>query len=124
MMYKLSLCLLSVFLLSCAKKAEVTKQYFEPVKPTDKNWEFESTPVWADEFDYTGLPATSKWNYDTGGSGWGNNELQNYTNRIDNGSVADGKLTITAKIENLGGKEYTSARLVSRGKGDFLYGRF
>lgn len=123
-MYKLSLCLLSVFLLSCAKKAEVTKQYFEPVKPTDKNWEFESTPVWADEFDYTGLPATSKWNYDTGGSGWGNNELQNYTNRIDNGSVADGKLTITAKIENLGGKEYTSARLVSRGKGDFLYGRF
>lgn len=124
MPYKLLLFLFTVTMLSCSKKAEEKKTIFVPPKQVDKNWEFETSPVWADEFDYTGLPNTAKWDYDTGGSGWGNNELQNYTNRIDNASVADGKLSITAKIENLGGREYTSARVVSRGKGDFLYGRF
>ncbi|RYY36104.1 MAG: glycoside hydrolase family 16 protein [Sphingobacteriaceae bacterium] len=124
MPYKLLLALLAVTLASCAKKADEPKKRYEPPIFTDKNWEFETEPFWADEFDYTGLPNTSKWTYDTGGSGWGNNELQNYTNRVDNASVADGKLSIVAKIENLGGMKYTSARVVSRGKGDFLYGRF
>ena len=59
-----------------------------------------------------------------GRSGWGNNELQNYTNSLSNASVADGKLTITARKENLESSSYTSARLVTKGKGDFLYGRF
>lgn len=78
--------------------------------------------VWADEFDYEGAPDEEKWDYDTGGSGWGNNELQYYT-KGDNAVVSDGVLTIEARREELGGKEYTSTRLVSRGKGDWLYGK-
>jgi beta-glucanase (GH16 family) len=80
--------------------------------------------VWADEFDYSGLPDSTKWSYEVGGSGWGNNELQYYTEKqLKNASVADGKLTIAALFESFGGKSYTSARLVSKQKGDWLYGR-
>lgn len=85
---------------------------------------FESTPAWRDEFDYTGRPDPAKWGYDLGGDGWGNDELQQYTDRIDNASVGDGMLSIVARKERLAGRDYTSARLVSKGKGDFLYGRF
>jgi beta-glucanase (GH16 family) len=87
------------------------------------NWKFESAPAWADEFDYTGKPDPVKWGYDIGGDGWGNNELQHYTDKITNSAVADGLLTITAIREHTGGREYSSARLVSKNKGDFLYGR-
>jgi beta-glucanase (GH16 family) len=80
--------------------------------------------VWADEFDYTGLPNPSKWGYDVGGSGWGNNELQYYTeNDLDNAKVDNGNLIITARKEVMQNNQYTSARLVTRGKADFLYGR-
>ena len=95
----------------------------QPKPPEDKNWTFEATPFWSDEFDYTGAPDPNKWGYDIGGSGWGNNELQYYTNSTNNANVANGKLTITARKENVGGREYTSARLVTKNKGDFLYGR-
>jgi beta-glucanase (GH16 family) len=93
-------------------------------KPVDKEWSFETTPVWSDEFDYTGLPVESKWNYDIGGSGWGNNELQYYTDDIKNASVANGILTIKAIKEPVDNMNYSSARLVTRQKGDWLYGRF
>ena len=73
--------------------------------------------VWSDEFDYEGAPDEEKWGYDVGGSGWGNHELQNYTEG-DNVVVADGVMTIEARKEELGGMDYTSTRLVSRGKGD------
>lgn len=96
----------------------------KPQAPVDKNWAFKSEPVWADEFNYTGEPDPAKWGYDIGGSGWGNNELQYYTNSRSNSNVADGTLKITARKENVEGKEYSSARLVSKDKGDFLYGRF
>jgi glucosylceramidase len=78
--------------------------------------------VWNDEFDYEGPPDPSKWGYDTGGSGWGNNELQYYT---DGGNArADGEtLMIEAREEQKDGRGYTSARLVTRNKGDWLYGR-
>lgn len=80
--------------------------------------------VWADEFDYDGLPDSTKWSYEVGGGGWGNNELQYYTSKkLKNASVADGKLSIAALFESFGGKSYTSARLVSKLKGDWLYGR-
>ncbi len=88
------------------------------------NAEFGATPIWQDEFDYSGLPDPAKWNFQTGGHGWGNNELQYYTDRIDNASVADGVLIITARKERKGGKDFTSARLTSKGLGDFRYGRF
>jgi len=74
--------------------------------------------VWSDEFDYNGLPDSSKWGYDKGkgcpdNCGWGNNELQFYTwNRHENARVEDGKLTIEARKENYSGAAYTSARLV------------
>ncbi|QHS60466.1 glycoside hydrolase family 16 protein [Chitinophaga agri] len=118
--------LLGIHLLSCSGKGDGGGSTPDPVipqGPVDKGWTFETTPVWADEFDYTGLPDATKWGYDIGGSGWGNNELEYYTNSIDNAAVADGKLTITAKKEAKENRNYTSARLVSRGKGDFLYGR-
>ena len=82
--------------------------------------------VWSDEFDYNGLPDSKKWSYDTDGNsgGWGNNELQYYTaSRLKNAEVKDGHLYITAHKEDFEGFKYTSARLVTRQKGDWLYGR-
>lgn len=98
-----------------------------PESQTPREYRFSSTPVWADEFDYEGLPDPTKWSYDVGrgGNGWGNNELQYYTEgETKNAEVANGVLTITAIRESIEGAEYSSARLVSRNKGDFLYGRF
>ncbi len=83
--------------------------------------------IWADEFEYNGLPDSAKWNYDTVGNawGWGNHELQYYTvARSQNTWVSDGTLKITANKENLNGFNYTSGRLTTRQKGDWLYGRF
>ncbi|HYM85331.1 MAG TPA: glycoside hydrolase family 16 protein, partial [Pseudoxanthomonas sp.] len=90
----------------------------------DQAWRFEATPSWQDEFDYSGLPDADKWSFEAGGHGWGNNELQYYTSGSqDNAQVADGVLTITAKKQERKGRDYTSARLRTKGKGDFLYGR-
>jgi beta-glucanase (GH16 family) len=80
--------------------------------------------VWSDEFNYKGLPDKTKWNYEVGGNGWGNNELQYYTaDRLENARVEDGHLVIEARKEPWQGKKYTSARLVTKGKGDWTYGR-
>ena len=113
---------------SCSKKTDPTSSlppYIPPVvtAPIDSNWAFESTPVFSEEFNTDGLPDANKWEYDLGGSGWGNHELENYTNKIDNASIANGMLSITAKKESSGGMNYSSARLLSKGTGDFLYGR-
>lgn len=83
--------------------------------------------VWSDEFDYAGLPDSTKWSYDTHGNswGWGNNEAQFYTsNRIENAEVKDGHLIITAIREDIEGKKFSSARLITKEKGDWLYGKF
>lgn len=85
--------------------------------------------VWSDEFDYTGLPDESKWGYDVGNGcphicGWGNNELEYYTEKqLKNARVENGHLIIEAHIERIIYNNYTSARLVSKGKGDWTYGR-
>ena len=80
--------------------------------------------VWGDEFNYSGLPDSSKWNYDTGGHGWGNNELQFYNaNRMENARVEDSQLVIEARKENWQGSSYTSARMVTKGKAEWQYGR-
>ncbi|MGI4805021.1 MAG: glycoside hydrolase family 16 protein [Janthinobacterium lividum] len=91
--------------------------------PVDKGWTFESTPFFTDEFSITGKPDTTKWTYDIGGGGWGNNELEYYTNLAGNASVSNGILSITAKKEAYNNMNYTSARLVSKGLGSMLYGR-
>lgn len=86
--------------------------------------------VWSDEFNYAGLPDTSRWGYDKGNGcpdicGWGNKELQYYTTgRKENARIENGKLVIEAKKETFDGYNYTSARLVSKNKGDWKYGRF
>jgi beta-glucanase (GH16 family) len=80
--------------------------------------------VWADEFDKPGLPDPSRWTYDVGGHGWGNRELQYYTRgRSENARVEGGHLIVEARREVWEGMEYTSARLVTRGLGDWTYGR-
>ena len=78
--------------------------------------------VWADEFDGTEIDL-SNWTYDlgNGSGGWGNNELQTYTNSANNSFVADGKLFI--KAEKVGENAYTSARLKSLDLQEFQYGR-
>ena len=85
-------------------------------------------PVWADEFDGSALNPDN-WTYEIGDGcdlgvnlcGWGNNELQSY--QQDNAVVADGMLTITARREQVGNSNYTSARIVTKDKQDFTYGR-
>lgn len=88
-----------------------------------ERWRFAERPAWQDEFEGSGAPDPDKWGYDLGGDGWGNNELQFYTDDQDNAFVRDGLLHVVARREAQGGRDYTSARLVSKGKGDFLYGR-
>ncbi len=80
--------------------------------------------VWSDEFNYKGLPDSSKWGYDIGGHGWGNSELQYYTNKdTSNVSVDNGVLKITARKQIRESNAYTSARLQTNGKVDFKYGK-
>lgn len=81
--------------------------------------------LWADEFSQVDgtKPDSSKWGYDRGGSGWGNNELQSYTDRIQNARIENGHLVIEAREENSDGRNFTSARLLTKGKAAWTYGR-
>lgn len=83
------------------------------------------TLVFSDEFNTNGPPDPTKWGYDigTGSGGWGNNELQYYTNRPENAIVQGGVLKINAIKESYLGSAYTSARLLSKNKYSFKYGR-
>ncbi|MBR9919222.1 MAG: glycoside hydrolase family 16 protein [Bacteroidetes bacterium] len=111
---------------SCKKPSEVGGCQFE-----DSLDSYEM--VWNDEFDGDVID-TEKWSYDLGDGcdispdlcGWGNNELQYYTDRSENAYVSNGNLIIRAIKENppyLGEHQYTSARLVTKNKGDWKYGR-
>ena len=81
-----------------------------------------------DEFDNDGAPDPAKWDFDIGtgpnGDGWGNQELQYYTDRTENVTVSNGYLIITADKENFQGSSYTSARLLTKGLFEQQYGRF
>jgi len=84
--------------------------------------------IWSDEFNYPGQPDTSRWNYDVGDGcpnvcGWGNDEAEFYTNDPKNIRIENDRLIIEAHKDSLGGKAYTSTRIVSKFKGDWLYGR-
>jgi beta-glucanase (GH16 family) len=86
--------------------------------PTLDGWRL----VWSDEFDTAGLPDSAKWYYDSGGHGWGNNELQFYTERRpENARVENGRLVVEARRERWQERDYTSARLNSRP--GWTYGR-
>ena len=91
--------------------------------------------VWSDEFDTPGLPDATKWKYDThrNAEGWYNNEKQYYAaGRLENSRVENGNLIIEAHQEDLsagrfedwGKQEYSSARLITQGLGDWTYGFF
>lgn len=119
-LFILSLILTSFVMTGCAKDNKSLPPVIVTPVPGTK------TLVWSDEFDIAGLPDASKWSYDTDGnaSGWGNNEKQYYTSgRLQNSEVKGGLLYINAIKEDYQGFKYTSARLVTRQKGDWLYGR-
>lgn len=78
--------------------------------------------AWSDEFNGTSIN-TSNWKYETGGDGWGNNELEYYTNRSENARIENGNLVIEARKENYNGMNYTSARLKSQGLKNWTYGK-
>jgi len=85
--------------------------------------------VWSDEFNIDGAPDTRRWSYDLGDGcpdncGWGNNELQFYTADSINARVESGVLIIEAHKDSIGGKPFSSAKIVSRENGNWLYGRF
>lgn len=79
--------------------------------------------LWSDEFNTDGTPDSSKWTFETGAGGWGNNEQQYYTNRSQNATVQGGVLKINAIKESYAGSNYTSARLITKNKFSFKYGR-
>ena len=86
-----------------------------------------SSLVWADEFNGNNLNQDN-WTFETGDGcpslcGWGNNELEYYTNRPENLFFQDGHMVIQARKEDYNGKNYTSAKIVSRGKKVFKFGR-
>jgi len=94
-------------------------------KLEDRNWEL----VWSDNFEGAAgeLPNPANWTFDigTGQDGWGNQELQYYTNRPENVSLdGEGHLVITTRRESFGGMPFTSARVKTQGLFDQTYGRF
>ena len=99
----------------------LTKEEEKPI-PEDPEY---TNLVWEDDFDTDGSPNAENWGYDIGrgSNGWGNGELQYYTDRLDNAKVEDGILKITAMKENYQGASYTSARMLTMDKFEFTYGK-
>lgn len=92
----------------------VRKKYTDP-----RAWKL----VWSDEFDYEGAPDPSKWNYDVWPAKKVNDEDQTYTDSAKNARVEGGMLVLEAHKEQHNNAQYTSGRIHSQGKGDFLYGK-
>ena len=112
-----------LFFFACSEEEMVSQN-----KETN-DWEIEGwNIVWQDEFDKDSLDLT-KWSRETGGHGWGNNELQFYTDSDSNSYVENGNLTLKAQVvpqgigSSKGLRYYSSARLRTYGKGDWKYGR-
>jgi len=128
----LPLILTFTFLFNSCGSEDTIAPDIPPVEPDteepeeEKSWQL----VWEDEFDGDELDM-EKWSYQLGDGchlgenlcGWGNNELQYYTEREENISLEDGFLTITAHEEDYEGSNFTSARIRTENKGDWKYGR-
>ena len=114
LLFKTLLLIVSLFIISsCATDETQTVTKFTEL-------------VMADEFDTEGAPDPAIWSYDigTGDNGWGNNEMQYYTDRTENITVQNGVLIISAKEESFEDSNYTSARILTKGKFEQKYGRF
>ncbi len=117
--YKSIFLLLIVSLLaSCAAPAAPVVEEAPAAPTTPERWEL----IWSDEFDGNTIN-TENWLYDTGAGGWGNNELQNYTDRAENARLEDGMLVIEARQESYKASDYTSARLKTQMRQSWTYGR-
>lgn len=111
-------------LICAAQKTTIPQR---PTRPDGPGWKL----VWSDEFNGTDgtSPDATWWTYDIGGNGWGNNELESYTNRTTNVQQKGGYLVITAQQENnyMGTdgitRNYTSARIKTQGLYNVTYGR-
>lgn len=115
-----------------ASKAEpyhIENSQSQPTKKISNTKASKLKLVWSEEFDYTGLPDDTKWSYNEGtgcpqNCGWGNNELEYYTSKdLSNAKVENGVLKITALKQIKENSAYTSARIVSKNKAVFKYGR-
>lgn len=125
----INLLILSVMMVAIAchnsntDKQQLAGDTIQTIDSIENNYKL----VWSEEFQYKGLPDSTKWSYDTIGNSWdwGNQELQYYTHsNIENARVDGEYLHIRALKEKRDGKNYTSARLLTKNKGDWLYGRF
>ena len=115
----LSVCLFSFCTKSSSSDGGVVPPPYTPppVDTTTHTYQL----VWSDEFDGTAIN-TDVWNFETGGSGWGNNEKEYYT-QGKNAAIEDGNLVITARKETAGSNGYTSSRMTTQGKKEFTYGK-
>ena len=100
---------------SSSSAAQITSSDVVQSSSTDPNI------LWAEDFSGSTIN-TDVWTFETGATGWGNNELQYYTDRSENTYVADGFLHIRADRELFERAPYTSARLITKGKFSFTYG--
>ena len=112
-----ALIIISLFITGCSLLEDIQEQIISVLPAKAKEWKL----VWSDEFDGNRLDM-SKWTYDVGGYGWGNNELQYYTDGA-NIRVLNGKLIIEARKKPFGGNEYTAARITTHGKAFWTYGK-
>ncbi|MBO3270699.1 glycoside hydrolase family 16 protein [Hymenobacter defluvii] len=121
--------LLALSLLACTeeKKPDIPAPTPDPTSTTAnaeaKDYTQYTELIWSDEFDGGGAVDQTKWTQETGGNGWGNNELQYYTNSTENSYVSSGNLIIETKKQAMSGRDYTSARLITKGKQSFTFGR-
>ena len=110
--------LFSICLFSFCKKSTEQGTANPPANPPADTATYRL--VWSDEFDGTSIDAGT-WNFETGGSGWGNHEQEYY--QAANAGIENGNLVITGKKESVGSNNYTSARMTTQGKREFFYGR-
>ena len=122
MKYPAMLVMLGILLLSACGPAAPQPTATPAPTPTyawnPQGWKL----VWLDEFDGASINPKN-WVFDKGGSGWGNVEMEYYTDRPENARVENGNLVIEGRLENYEGLPYTSARINSRGLQEFEYGR-
>ena len=118
-----ALILLGILFLSACVPATPTPTATPPAPTPTYGWDSQGWKLaWSDEFDGTTINPKN-WVFDKGGSGWGNVEMEYYTDRTENARVENGMLIIEARQEKYEGLNYTSARLNSRGLQEFQYGR-